>query len=141
MTYIRTDVPHTAAELFDGELVVANYDSGLYYSVAPGGALVWQGLRHGLTPDALVEWLAAAFPNEPDLDLRIRAFIDRIVEDGLAVPADMPEQGGPLPELVGTFGALEIERFEDLQELLLLDPVHDVDTTGWPHRAEDDTSQ
>jgi hypothetical protein len=137
MTYIRTDVPHIAAELFDGELVVANYDSGIYYSIAPGGALVWQGLRHGLTPDALVEWLAAAFPSEPDLAPRIRAFIQRLTDENLLAPSDTPEQGGPLPELGDTFGALEIERFEDLQELLLLDPVHDVDTAGWPHRAED----
>ena len=27
----------------------------------------------------------------------------------------------------------QIERFTDMQELLLLDPIHEVDDTGWPH--------
>ena len=28
------------------------------------------------------------------------------------------------------------ERFTDMQDLLLLDPIHDVDETGWPVRAD-----
>jgi hypothetical protein len=27
-----------------------------------------------------------------------------------------------------------LERYTDMQELLLLDPIHDVDQTGWPRR-------
>jgi hypothetical protein len=27
-----------------------------------------------------------------------------------------------------------LERYTDMQELLLLDPIHDVDESGWPHR-------
>jgi hypothetical protein len=27
-----------------------------------------------------------------------------------------------------------LERYTDMQELLFLDPIHDVDESGWPHR-------
>jgi hypothetical protein len=27
--------------------------------------------------------------------------------------------------------------YEDMQDLLLLDPIHDVDETGWPARKQD----
>ncbi len=39
-----------ASELFDGELIIAHYGSGFYYSVSEAGALVWQGLRAGEEP-------------------------------------------------------------------------------------------
>jgi len=29
-----------------------------------------------------------------------------------------------------------LERYTDMQELLLIDPIHDVDETGWPRRKE-----
>ena len=31
-----------------------------------------------------------------------------------------------------------IEKFTDMQELLLLDPIHEVDEKGWPHQAAED---
>jgi hypothetical protein len=27
-----------------------------------------------------------------------------------------------------------LQKFTDMQELLLLDPIHEVDERGWPHR-------
>jgi hypothetical protein len=30
-----------------------------------------------------------------------------------------------------------LSRFDDMQEMLLLDPIHDVAETGWPHRPAD----
>ncbi|MCU1244771.1 MAG: hypothetical protein JWN02_681, partial [Acidobacteria bacterium] len=28
-----------------------------------------------------------------------------------------------------------LERYTDMQEIILLDPVHKVDSQGWPHAA------
>jgi hypothetical protein len=137
MHYFRTDVPQTAAELFDGELVIANYQSGLYYSITSAGALVWQGLRHGLSDDAVVEWLAAGYPSESDLGSRVSAFIGQMVEQGLLIPAEASAAGPELPVLPADLGPMDVEKFEYLQELLLLDPVHDVEQAGWPHRPND----
>jgi hypothetical protein len=38
----------------------------------------------------------------------------------------------PPPEAKPTFKELSLRTFTDLQELLLLDPIHDVDEVGWP---------
>ena len=43
-------------------------------------------------------------------------------------------------EHVITISAFEtpvLEKYTDMAELLLLDPIHDVDATGWPHPAPD----
>ena len=36
------------------------------------------------------------------------------------------------------FEGIVINRFEDLDELLTIDPVHEVQDEGWPHRQSDD---
>ena len=33
------------------------------------------------------------------------------------------------------FAARDLVSFDDMQSLLLLDPVHDVEDRGWPHAA------
>ena len=37
-----------------------------------------------------------------------------------------------------TFEAPKLSKYTDMEQLLLLDPVHDVDETGWPN-APDNT--
>ena len=37
-----------------------------------------------------------------------------------------------------TFVAPTLERYEDIADIIAMDPVHDIDTTkGWPHRKPD----
>jgi hypothetical protein len=139
MQKYSTVVPNTACELFDGELVIAHYGSGLYYSISQSGALIWQGLRHGLSDVEVEGWLARHYDGQAD-DIRtaVPAFIARMCEEGLLAPHNEGATGPELPVLNGgRFETPEVERFDDLQELLLVDPVHEVDPTGWPRRADD----
>jgi hypothetical protein len=39
-----------------------------------------------------------------------------------------------------TWQAPELSIYEDMQDLLQLDPIHDVDETGWPARKLEDAS-
>lgn len=139
MPFYRTDVPDTASELFDGELVIAHYGSGLYYSLSTTGALVWQGLRHGLSVDEVADWLGQHFVAAGNVVAEeVRAVIDRLVEEALVVEVEASVNVGPLPALAdAAWSTPALERFDDLQELLLLDPVHDVSDAGWPHRPDD----
>lgn len=143
MRRYSTSVPNIASELFDGELVIAHYGSGLYYSISASGALIWQGLRHGLADTEVEGWLAAHYPGqEAEIASVVTSFIDRLNDEALLIPltTDVP-RGPPLPRLNGgRFEAPMIERFDDLQELLLVDPVHEVDSAGWPRRADEHAS-
>lgn len=142
MQRYSTNVPAAASELFDGELVVAHYGSGLYYSLSASGTLIWQGLRHGLACTEVAEWLSAHFPERRhDMDGIVAAFVDKLREEGLLIPVTEVAGDAPLPDLNGAaFETPKLDRFDDLQDLLLADPVHDVDSTGWPRRASESTS-
>ncbi len=134
-----TIVPEVASEIFDGELVIANYKSGLYYSISVEGSCIWQGLAHGLTVSQVAEWLSGRFPGQAsELPSLVEGFVGKLAAEGLVLKASKSDSSArELPILTGSiFAQPEIERFNDLQELLLLDPVHDVDHTGWPRRPD-----
>jgi hypothetical protein len=50
---------------------------------------------------------------------------------GADVPGD--DVQGELP-----FVAPVLDKYTDMQELLLLDPIHEVDASGWPKLPDDD---
>jgi len=134
-----TVVPEIASEIFDGELVIANYKLGLYYSISVEGSWIWQGLAHSLTVSQIVQWLSGHFPDQASaLPTLVEEFVGKLIAEGLVRDASgVNNLTMELPDLTGSlFKIPTIERFDDLQELLLLDPVHDVDLEGWPRRPE-----
>lgn len=133
-----TVVPEIASEIFDGELVIANYKLGVYYSVSVEGSWIWQGLAHGLTVSQIAQWLAGRFGDQAsELPALVENFVGKLLAEGLVLEASKRDNLLGLPVLTGgVFTEPTIERFDDLQELLLLDPVHDVDHTGWPRRPD-----
>ncbi len=77
--------------------------------------------------------------NAEEVRSSVLSLIDELVAESLIVPAkDAPV--GASSEPLGTAGPEApfvlpvLERYTDMQELLLLDPIHDVDESGWPHR-------
>lgn len=139
MSIYTTVVPEVASEIFDGELVIANYKFGVYYSISAEGAWIWQGLAHGFTVPQIAEWLSGYFQSQSgNLQLLVEDFVDKLATEGLILAATHSDGSlTKLPILTGsTFTPPVMERFDDLQELLLLDPVHDVDHAGWPRRSD-----
>jgi hypothetical protein len=134
-----TLVPEVASEIFDGELVIANYQSGLYYSISAEGAWIWQGLAHGLSASQTAQWLSGRFESQArELPALVENFISNLKAEGLVLEASESDTAlAELPALTGAiFAEPTIERFDDLQQLLLLDPVHDVDLAGWPKQPD-----
>ncbi len=56
-------------------------------------------------------------------------------EHDLVVEADDGEIGSGRGERNGDYVAPVLESFTDMQDLILLDPIHEVDAAGWPNTA------
>lgn len=104
--------PDVLDEVFDGEAVLVNLRTGRYYALDAEATVVWRAVVAG----------------EP-LPAGSGAFAHRLVEEELAI-AD-----GALPEPDGE-GSPAMQVFTDMEDILLLDPIHDVDydASGWPAR-------
>ena len=136
----QINTPAVVSEIIDGEAVIMNLKSGNYYSTEGVGAVLWHGIELGNTYIQLLDLVKTAFPTVPqDLAAAIDPFIDELITHELV--RDMPAESagafsdpGDLPQVNGTheFQAPVLNVYPDMKDLLLLDPIHDVDEVGWP---------
>ena len=57
--------------------------------------------------------------------------------DGTApAPAAADDAPADAPAAKEPFRAPQIRAYTDMQDLLMIDPIHDVDETGWPVRRD-----
>jgi hypothetical protein len=125
------------SEVFDAETVVVDLVAGRYYAVNATATAIWSRLAARPTLDEVAAALAPACGGPERARAEVAPFLDRLVEAGLVLRTDgAPEEttaaaappalaGGPLPPA-------DFEVFTDLEDLLVLDPIHDLDESGWP---------
>lgn len=125
-----------AHETLDGEVVILDQESGTYFSLDGAGAEIWEAIAVGVAADGVVAFCDATFELPEGAHAAIATLLERLVAERLVELVEgegvtpPPPQGGKRP-----WTAPSLERFTDLQSLLLLDPIHDVDESGWPNVA------
>ncbi|CAN7187447.1 PqqD family protein [Mesorhizobium caraganae] len=120
-------------ESFDGEAVVLDLSNGKYFGFSDSGSRIWQALSSGVAAQALVGARAgAATIGLADLE----SFIARLLDFGLLAAAETPAQplsGDLLAELAATREPLRVDVHDDLADLIIVDPIHEVEEPlGWP---------
>jgi hypothetical protein len=137
---LTTTVPLLISQQFDSEVVLANYQNGVYYNLDGSAAQIWLGLKVNRTVEEIGSALAAATGGDvTSITQQVRAFVDSMLAEGLiangAADTGSETSINPwTPVLSGAFVAPEFQRFDNLRELLLMDPVHDAGEEGWPLR-------
>jgi Coenzyme PQQ synthesis protein D (PqqD) len=135
-TRLRVNMPLVASEVIDGEAVLIHFETGCYYSAGKGGAEILNLITEGLTLEEIVADLADRYEAPGAVEQDVHRFISRLLEEKLIarVPQDdggatvpTPTEGRPVIDQVP-----ELLKFTDLEDLLLLDPIHDADEAGWP---------
>lgn len=125
-----------AAEIFDDECIIANLDSGLYYSVQ-GNAVNLIRAMPCEDPEASVAAICVALGEHHAAAARELTMIwQELIAEELVV--DKGASDAPLGAVVAAseFRASALNRYADMQDLLLLDPVHDVDEDGWERKQQ-----
>lgn len=137
---LTTTVPLLISQQFDSEVVLANYQNGVYYNLDGSAAQVWLGLKANRTVEEIGRAFAAATGGDvPSVTQQVQAFVDSMLAEGL-IAEDATDVHIEIsnetwaPVLSGAFAAPEFQRFDNLRELLLMDPVHDAGEEGWPLR-------
>lgn len=138
----RLNSPDVVQEVLDGEVIVVHLASGTYYSLTGSGAAIWAQVIGGVAEPAIVAGVVSSVTAAPEVvAAELRRFVSElqseqlIVADASAAPdapaADaLPEAGTREP-----FVAPSIQKYSDMQDLLLVDPIHEVDPVGWPTRS------
>ena len=136
----RVNTPTVTHETIDGEAVIINLDSGNYYSLVEAGSLIWVLLERGASASEVQSVVQQTYHADAnDIDQGVQELLAELQQENLIVPVD----GAPAVDLTDvvpsgnghgkpSFKAPLLNKFSDMQELLLLDPIHDVDEAGWP---------
>ena len=146
-TVFRINAPRVVHQTVDGETIVIDFESGTYYSINKVGAIIWDHVAKGSTINEIVQVLGRQYRGVlPDIENAVANFLAEIQRESLISPIDIEGQpqstyltSNPTIEHTATDSVFELPvlcKYTDMQDLLLLDPIHDVDERGWPIKKD-----
>jgi hypothetical protein len=140
VTY-RVNSPQVISDTVGGETIIVNLASGHYFSLQGSAVDVWEGIERGESAETIVLQLEQRY-EAPDGEIgaAVTSLLDDFVAAELLVAETNGVAGGPIALTQQAaertpFVAPSFNTFTDMQDIILLDPVHEVDTQGWPHAS------
>ena len=135
--------PDIVSEEIDGEVIIVNLRNGNYYSLSQSATVIWAGIQEHATLERLQDHLQGRYSGENGSMERDLAELIRALEaEELIIHRDASDSAAPVGAATVDAEAGDkeayrppiFERFTDMGDLLLLDPVHEAeDEKGWPH--------
>lgn len=119
----------------DGQAVVINYQTGMYYGMSLLGSAILDRIIVGKDVNEIIKAVKALPQCPPDISDRVQGFVMELQEKEIIVSGPAVSGGAePLAKEVVEDGFdLRLDMFAEMSDLLLADPVHDVDmNAGWP---------
>jgi len=141
---LKVNEPNVVHETIDGETILLDLNSGNYFSLDGTGAKIWEFITKKSTWRNVIEILSSENPNiKNTIESSLSAFVQELINENLLVesaddipPADTSELETQLKATAKDFVAPKVNKYSDMQDLLLLDPIHEVDEKGWPESKE-----
>ncbi|HEY8226751.1 MAG TPA: PqqD family protein [Pyrinomonadaceae bacterium] len=139
----RVNTPTITHETIDGEAVIINLDSGNYYSLMEVGSFIWGLVEKGASASEVQNLILQTYQgNASDIYRGVEELLAQLQQENLIVPLngagafDLIQLNQELSSNNNheklSFNPPLLHKYADMQELLLLDPIHDVDDAGWP---------
>lgn len=143
MSRTYTPVAEVSFERLGGEIIVIQFESGRYYSLTGTAADIFTLIEERVPSDSWRKIIHDHYNVEitdAQLAEEIEAHVNRLLEaqliqesseppnrDFTRLPGDMERASWVAPQIYVD---------SDLTDLLTIDPIHDVDATGWPSTDE-----
>jgi hypothetical protein len=139
----RINSPSVVYEKFDDEFVLINLDSGNYYSFEMVGSDIWDFIQNGFSETEIIYNISQLYAGSHSaIENAVRIFLSELQKEGLIVPdqiqaAEMSKNShnhitiGSETQKIN-FESPVLSKFTNMQEFLLVDPIHEIDYTDWP---------
>ncbi|MGE5042397.1 MAG: PqqD family protein [Candidatus Levyibacteriota bacterium] len=140
--------PDIVYDTIDGEVILLDIENGNYYQLKNEAVRVWEAIENKkiISVSQIAESLSKNSGYSPDEILQsIGNFIDQLHAEHILLEAKgsgvknehknlSRKKGGgiehkyPVPVLL---------KYTDMQSILLLDPIHDTGSDGWPNKKRE----
>lgn len=139
----QVNTPDIVHELIDGEAIIINMEKGHYFSLRSTGAEIWKGVVERESINEIVHKLSIQYNmGSKDIEQAVTNMVSQLQEEKLITPVmtevrtknTLSEDDQVTSDLQKTrFETPVLEKYTDMEALLMLDPIHEVDETGWPN--------
>lgn len=143
----RINTPQITHQTIEGETIIIDFESGAYFSTDGDGAVIWERIAQTASAAEIHQFLIQQYPQSDPAEMQshLEQFLRELERESLIVPVDSaaPRMEQPAEAQASAahggrlFEAPTIFKYTDMQDLLLLDPIHDVDEQGWPMKKEE----
>ncbi|HEX2582571.1 MAG TPA: PqqD family protein [Chlamydiales bacterium] len=134
-------IPQTRVvyEILSTEVIVVDFTTGNYYALIHVARQIWQLIEQRASVDQMAQLLSNRYQRENLTVLQdLRQFLEELLENQLIESTDQGENPeATLPPSEGwKYDIPKLQKYTDVQSLLLLDPIHEVAEAGWPAKVE-----
>ncbi len=128
---LRVDPASVVHETLDGETILIHLASGTYFSLTGSGPAVWDLLVSGCAVGVTAATVAGTDAGAQEA---VRDFIGSLLAEDLLVTSGGDATATPVapPQSAGDYAPPVLARYDDMEYLLLLDPIHEASDNGWP---------
>ena len=137
--FYTVDPKSVIFERFDNEVIAIHLRRGTYYSLNTTGAEIFELAAAQASRETILSALVKQYDEPEKVAEEAAGFLDLLENEGLIQrTAAAPPQSGALSvasDPKRSFVAPTLSVHRDMQDLFLLDPVHDVGKAGWPEPA------
>lgn len=131
MGVLVVDSARCAHDSAHGETVVLDTLSGAVVMITGSGSAIWNALAIGADTNLIVEEAVGRYGSEAAAS--VRAWLDDV--QGRSFLVEHTNGSAARVEWAADFVAPGIEVFDELAEIMTMDPIHEVDPDrGWPHK-------
>lgn len=140
----RVNSPRVIFENIDGELILVHMERGAYYTTDEVGAMLWGLIEARCSVSDICDAMRSRYDADPEtIEQDVSAFLGRLVEEDLISDGETASPGAePVRAPSGAkrpYRPPMLQSYRDMQDMLSLDPIHDVEAAGWPvPKAESD---
>lgn len=128
-------------DTIDGEVLAIRSDTGTYYAMAGPAATAWSAVVSGQPMGDIATAVATHHGTDAaTVGEALAEFYKLLADESLLIEADGNADDISLPpETAGTTWAAPVfEKYTDMEDLLLFDPIHEVQPSGWPNATSTD---
>lgn len=124
--------PRVAAETFENECIIVNLENGLYYSVQGNATELVNNLPLD-NPNELIDKIASSVERvHQDKSMKeLNSIWQELLKEEIVVMDTLKTQTEKDFIAPTQYSPSSLNQYADMQDLLLLDPIHDVDEDGW----------
>jgi hypothetical protein len=134
--FLGVDTARGSFDTVDDETVILDSSTGVLTLLVGIGPEIWERLLGGADRAALLAEIADTYDDTAATD--VSTFLDDLLAAGLVVAIDAADARHATPPAWSQpYRAPQIERYDDIADIMMMDPIHEVDQTrGWPRPVD-----